>query len=314
MKIFARLTFALLAAVACVALLSRLNAAAQTSQPAKTAPKSAPKKPNVKADEAAAQRQRVTAQAQGEIRRAVDQLRRYQAYEARLDETVNIGGRAFTARGRYVKGRELRMRLELKIGFGYPAKPTEAELLQVCDGQILISLQTVNGKSRLTRRNVRQIQQAAALSTHPGARGWKTAMGLGGLPELLASVAQTMVFDDYKEQTIGGERLNVYEGSWNPYYAQTFLRQGGNEMPAHVPDRVRIYFDNRYLLRRVEYLKRSKDDALEPMLTMGFKIRLNSKIDESVFELPKRTEYTTDVTNDYLRLFQPPPAAKPKAR
>ncbi|MFQ5732456.1 MAG: hypothetical protein ACE5KM_10955 [Planctomycetaceae bacterium] len=312
MKTFARFTFASLLAAGVAVVVTRLNAGVQTGQepPAKSQTEK-PAKPKSEAEQAKERqaRRRATEAAQRALQQSADELARYQSYEADLKERVEIGGRIFNAKGKYTKGRGFRMKLKLAIEFGRKSKPAKAELLQVCDGQILMSLQTVNGKSRLTRRNVQQIQQAVANSTRVSPRRFQAALGLGGLPELLASLHRTMVFDNSQERTIDSERVTVFEGTWNAEYRATFLRQGGGTLPAHVPDRVRVFIDSRFLVRRIEYLKRSSGGSLRPMLTLGFTIRLNPRLDDKFFLLPKRTEYPNDVTNQYLQLIQPPQQA-----
>ena len=316
MKTFTRFTLGLLLIVGIAALVTRLNAAAQPGKAAQPDKKAPDKKSKEQLAAELDKQRRVTAITHTALTQTYRELLAAQSYEAEIEQSINVGGRIFNAKGKYVRASGLRMRLQLDINLGNPAKPSKAQLLQVSDGQILMSLQTVNGKSRLTRRNLRQIQQAVDSSKTVNRERFLTALGTGGIAELIRSLAQTMVFDNHEDRTIDSEPVAIYEGTWSPKYRTVFLRQGGKKYPDHVPDRVRIYIsraNNSHLLRRVEYFKRGDDGKSKPMLMMGFKIRLNRKLEDNVFVFPKRTEFPEDVTNRYLQMVQPPPAAKPKS-
>ena len=246
----------------------------------------------------------------GEIlERARENLIGLKSVRAKILETVSIGNRRFKATGSYLQGTDMRLRLEYTVKAG----GAEGALLEVCDGTILWSQQTIGDQTRLTRRDVRQILNAAASGGNVAENILIAELGLGGLPALLASLERSMTFDEIERQEIDGISFVIIGGTWNDEYRQRFrtspTSSGSDRLPDLVPDRVKIYFDAETLFpRRIQYLKERTDTELEhPLVTLDFTdVVLDAPVSESEFQFePPDNVYAEDVTNTYIEKLKP---------
>ena len=101
-----------------------------------------------------------SAEAKAALEQARQRLLSHQSIKAKLVETVAMSGRRFTVHGAYVQGRgdDLKLRLEFQAKLG----DTEGSILEVCDGQVLWTRHQIGDETRIFRRDVRQILQAAS--------------------------------------------------------------------------------------------------------------------------------------------------------
>ena len=208
-----------------------------------------------------------------EAKAALDQARQrllsYPSIQAKLVETVALGNRRFTINGSYLQagGSDLKLRLEYKVKLG----GTEGSILEVCDGQVLWSRHQIGDDVRISRRDVRQILQAAADNGLPE-NLVTVELGFGGLPGLLASIEQSMQFDHIKEDTADNRTMIVLEGGWKPHMLKVW--QGKNPeapLPEDVPSRIRVYLDGEsYFPRRILYLGRNAEQQLRPKVSLDF--------------------------------------------
>jgi hypothetical protein len=239
-------------------------------------------------------------------------------YRADIDEDVHIGGRSFTAKGKYWKGTGRRFRLELNMVVGEGKNAAKARMLQVCDGEVLMTEQVMGTRKRYTRRNVKQILAAAAAAQQAPANTLLSEFGLGGMSGLVASLEQTMVFDTRTSIPTRGKQAIQIEGTWNQQYATHWANWSQQtrqqQLPAHVPERVRVLVDSDYYVRKIDYLRRGADGkSFTPLLSLSFRnIELNPKLDEKkLFQyVPEPGVYVEDTTAQYLQIFQPRPAGK----
>ena len=261
------------------------------------------------------------------LREAREKLLACRSIKTSLRETVALGERRFRAEGSYLQGSNLKLRLDFKVQVG----STEGSLLEVCDGGVLWTRHRSGETSSITRRDVRQILRAA--NGKIASNVLVAEMGLGGLPALLASLDDAMLFTGYREEDIDGRAFTMIEGSWQPEFLEQ-LKSGNkeNRLPQHVPDVVRIWFDRETLFpRRIMYLRSPEGrHRSRPMITLDFlDVVLNAPVDDDEFYfVPPDGVVPRDVTNEYLqRLSQvkatpeskpgqkpgtaTPPAAKP---
>ncbi|MEX1229326.1 MAG: hypothetical protein WEB58_03745 [Planctomycetaceae bacterium] len=236
---------------------------------------------------------------------------------AQLDETISFGPKRFKAAGVYIQGTELRLKLEYQLKLG----ASQGELLEVCDGQVLWTQQTIDNDVQVTRRDVRQILETAKNLPRSDTMMLHTELGLGGLPALLASLEETMVFKLGDRETIEKREFTLLEGRWNKEY-RTIWSGGSDDpnapLPPYVPDRVRIYMEhirhkNRtvYFPTRVIYLKKTDPEKsiYRPIVTLEFtKIVLDGKVAEDEFVYTPREGVTpVDLTQEYLQQLKLPP-------
>ena len=223
-------------------------------------------------------------------------------------ETVDLGLRRFRMKGSYLQGTDLKLRLEYDLQVGN----TEARMVEVCDGQILWTHQTIGAEERVTRRNVRQILTAASSAGKTPQNLLTAELGLGGLPGLLAGIQKSVQLEKQWEQDVNGQTFVVIEGGWKKSFRAKFLGEDADEkqlLPAFVPDDVRIYFEQESLFpRRILYLKRAESGTRRPMVTLDFvEVQWDVELAEDAFNYtPPEKVARQDVTQAYINRFAPP--------
>ncbi|NOX53961.1 MAG: hypothetical protein GXP27_05875 [Planctomycetes bacterium] len=226
----------------------------------------------------------------------------YQPFRADVLETVVIGSRKFAVTGEYIQGRDLKLRLQLRLQVGN----TSGSLLEVCDGQVLSTRLQIGEEVEITRRDVRQILRAAVAQPDAPANLLIAELGLGGLSGLLASLERNMDFGQARAETIDGRRFTVIEGWWSDEFRETWRKQGRRArqgLPDYVPDGVRVYLDESDFPRRFLYLKRIPGQELaRPMATLDFtRVVLRTAVADDAFRfVPPDGVLPVDVTKRYL--------------
>jgi outer membrane lipoprotein-sorting protein len=212
----------------------------------------------------------------------------YDSIKADMLETVLLGTRRYQAQGEYLqtRGNKLRLSFEFSIK-GADGKPLEASLLQVSNGEVMHSSYQVGSDLQVSRRDVLQI--LTALEEHPslGMDQMKARLGLGGLPALLASIQISFRFDVLRNESIQGIDFVLVAGSWHDKLLKKFRPKGAKPdtpLPAHIPDRIHVYFDKESLFpRRLLYLKKI-GDGYQPMMTLDFvNVEQNVAVNEDSF-------------------------------
>lgn len=308
MKSLPRFTFAL---VACAIVGYGISAASLSGFQAELPKGAGPRKPTDAASSPGekAKFQQTSPDAPGqespEAKLALDQARQrllsYQSIQAKLVETVSMGNRRFTATGGYLQGRgaDFKLRLEFQVKVG----ATDGAILEVCDGQVLWTRHQIGTETRISRRDVRQISQAAAESGTPD--DFVTVeLGFGGLPGLLASIERSMQFDHFKEDKQDNRKLVVIEGGWKPELLKLWKNNNlKNALPDHVPSRIRIYLESESLFpRRILYLNRNAEGLLRPMVSLDFsEVETNVRIPAEKFKFaPPDGVFPEDLTQQFL--------------
>ena len=240
-----------------------------------------------------------------EAKAALDQARQrllsYPSIKAKLVETVALANRRFTINGSYLQGGggDLRLRLEFQVKLG----DTEGSILEVCDGQVLWTRHQIGTDVRISRRDVRQILQAAADNGLPD-NLITVELGFGGLPGLFASIEKSMQFDQYKEDTADGRKLVVIEGGWKPDMLRIWQGKKPDEpLPDYVPSRIRVYLDGESLFpRRILYLGRNAENVLRPKVSLDFsEIETGTAIPAAKFKfVPPDGVFPEDLTPQFL--------------
>jgi hypothetical protein len=202
------------------------------------------------------------------------------------------------------------LEFDLQIG------QTIGAIMEVCDGEVLYTRHIIGEEVQLTRRNVREIMEAARASNVAMADMFIAEMGFGGLPGLLAALEQSMTFDALKDDTLGDKSVWMIQGTWNQQHRNRWLAQQpatprnrnnngpkARELPTLVPDFVKVYLDRQTgFPLKIEYLKKVPGrNHARPMLTLAFRnIELNGAIDDSEFTfIPPETPIPIDLTPLY---------------
>jgi outer membrane lipoprotein-sorting protein len=240
------------------------------------------------------------------LKKSREKLLGYSSIQAEITESVEIGPKPFVIKGKYIQGKDLKLRLEFQVQSRNEDGKPVGTLLEICDGQVLWTEHNIKGTSRVTRRDVRAILQQAQVNPNSQPNMLVADLGLGGLYGLLAAIQKNMQFESVAERTVNGKTLTVLNGTWNDAFLAQF--KGGDpaapvQLPAYVPDAVRIYLDQETLFpRRIAYLKKGQE-SLETMVTLNFsKVTLNAPIAASVFAYePPDGVFPVDITHQYLK-------------
>lgn len=228
----------------------------------------------------------------------------YRSVRARLTEIVRIGRTPLRLEGVYVQGPQLRLRLEYTL----TTAGTTAELLEVCDGQLLLSRRRVGDQVHVTRRDVRQILDALRGSGNVARTVLAFQMGLGGLPALLASLQQTMDWTRQQDTSHNGQPAVIIEGRWKAAIRE---RLGGEKLPDYVPEVARVTFDRRLLFpRRFDFFRAPSGDGdapTRPMLTLSIDdVELDGPVSDADFTfVPPDNVQIEDVTQAYIQALRP---------
>ncbi len=258
---------------------------------------------------------------------AIASLTKYSSIQADLHETVSMGTRRFTAKGSYVQGPNNQLRLNLEINpVEEVAAPAEGEkkaapgdtkkksnsVLQVSDGRMLWTQWTLDGKSRVERRDIQEITKALAGSKRWTPQQLLSDMGLGGVPALLTSMKKRMVFKGVRTEEIDGKPFVVIQGRWNQTQLRVFNADPAESDPileSFLPEYVRIFFEKESLFPcRIMFLKRHpnpKTRTARPLVTLDLTNRvLNGDIDPEQFRFDGNAQEQTDITEQLIQALK----------
>ena len=268
------------------------------------------------------------------LQSAAEKLKSYASVRANMTEKVSMQTNSFTAKGSYLQGQNLQLRMEFTVEL----RTQKASLLEVCDGQLLWSRHDLGEKdqTQITRRDVRQILKAAETAEQQFQKPEEKAqfnasivadLGIGGLPALLAAFAKDYEFSKVTDGKIDDAEVVTLEGTWNARYREMWLGAKSKDktpppLPVYIPDSVRLSLDKKTEFpRRIEYLKTLPGQSVPTaMMTVDFtKVVFNGKVnrDDFVFIPPERPAHV-DITQMYLQRLAPPkappvPKSAPKA-
>jgi hypothetical protein len=260
-----------------------------------------------------------------------------------LQQTASMAGIKLIAKGTYTEAAGNRVHLAYQIfpmtpmkamdgpamALDAPAaefKPeeTRGELLQVSDGNVVYT-QWKNGDSvRVNRRNLRDIQEAAAAVPGYDAASVAMDLGVGGMRSLLSRLQASMTFVPVKVVKAGDRSILEVTGRWSDRVRkEVFQLPEGTFVDSrpHIPEYVRVYVDQEtMLLRRIQFLKHSLDATQKmarPLLTLDLRnLKVNEPVDAALFSYtpPEKTP-AEDQTEAVIKAIQASvaPAASPAA-
>lgn len=232
--------------------------------------------------------------------------------QAKLRETISMGPRKFQAEGTYFAGPFPKLRLTFKIDSG----GTRGELLEVCDGQILWTVQRIavpgsaEPEERVARTVINEVREAMEETLDVPETALIFSLGVGGLPSLLAALERSMTFEAIRELESDGHKFSVIQGRWNDDYRDRLTGgQQGVELPEYVPDHVRIYFDaENSFPTRILYLKETAPEShtFTALLSLEFwDVVLDGPVSEDLFRYaPKDLTKARDRTLDFLQMIE----------
>ncbi|MEZ6034879.1 MAG: hypothetical protein R3C17_17445 [Planctomycetaceae bacterium] len=249
-----------------------------------------------------------------------------------LHETVILSGMKLQAVGTYAEAAGNRVRVEFRIfpsqaaGKGdagqlaLDADPvalapdtSQGELTQVSDGTVLFTLMKNGANTRLTRRNLRDVMDAATKVAGYDSDHVAMDLGIGGLRGLISRIESLMEFAPAQTKKVGETEFYVVRGRWNAKTRTELfrLREDAVVDPRpHVPEYVVFYIDAKTLLpRRIEYRKRAPDPAQKldrPLVTLDLRnLVLNESLPDDMFAFsaPEGVK-EEDVTEQTIQAIQ----------
>ena len=241
--------------------------------------------------------------------------------EAKLRQKVQLFGEPLVGSGKYAqqgRGTEMLVRLELQMQVAGQV----GSLLEVGDGRYLWRDQQMPSGRRVSRIDLRQVfaHLAQQQAENPGNRlavPLGQHLALGGLPRLLAVLADNFEFVAPAESHIGGVPVYVLRGVWRPDRLAVVLAGGSTEaegekpvdlddVPEHVPHEVVLLVGRDDLFPyRIEYLgkalratsDRGDGRRRQVLLRMElYEVRLGTPIDtrEFIYKPQTAVEHDTD--------------------
>lgn len=258
---------------------------------------------------------------------ASEKLKNYASVRTKISQKVTMDSHSFTAKGSYLQGQNLQLRMEFSVELG----GQKGSLLQVCDGQVLWARSDLGAKeqTQITRRDVRQILDAAEKAEqrmkNPDEKlvlkaSINADLAIGGLPAVLASIAKDFDLKKMSEGKIDDKEVIILEGGWTSKYREMWLGPKARDknpppLQPYIPDLMRISLDKTTEFpRRIEFFKQNPGQTTPtPLMVWDFTdVVLNGKVnrDDFVFIPPERPQHI-DVTQIYLQRLAPP-QAEPK--
>lgn len=268
------------------------------------------------------------------VAEAVDRASRYSSIQADMTQAITMGSRTYSAKSSYVQGPDYQLRIEMEIfpirsirrstaakskGGEKAGRSDEPEavstVLHICDGRVLWTQQTgQNGKSQTRRQDVREILKALKDDSRFTPDKLTADLGLGGVPALLTSMQNRMIFTGVRRDEIDGKAFLVVQGQWKPEQLAIMMR--GKEvdddpvLPPFLPEYARVYFEEETLFpRRIIYLKRHKETqrkVARPMVTLDFRnVKLNGQVDADQFRFTgSDSKSQQDVTAQVIQMLK----------
>jgi len=259
-------------------------------------------------------------------------LQALDSLKCELHETVMMGGMTLNATGTYAEASGNRVHVEFRI---FPSQPTvkddvqrlaidaepsvqapetaRGEMIQVSDGTVLFTHMKNGANERLTRRNLRDVMDAATKVAGYNADHVAMDLGVGGLRGLISRIESLMEFAPVQTKKVGETDFYVVRGRWNEKTRREVFHLRDDiivDPRPHVPEYVVFYIDVKTSLpRRIEYRKRAPDPAQKfdrPMVVLDLRnIVLNETLPENLFAFsaPEGVK-EEDVTEQTIQAIQ----------
>ena len=252
------------------------------------------------------------------LQRVRQELPKHQSIKADVNQTVMVGNQQFKVTGEYLSaGQKLKLNYTVS-----PDQGAKGQMMEVCDGKDLWTMQVLPESFRVTHRNVQQIMAAAmtAQQNNIPESTVRVELGLGGIAALLASLERTMNFDGMKSDDSGDHPRTIVQGHWKPKFQQQFTKEkkdGEDVLQPFIPDRVRIYVNSTTLFpEQILYLKKvPRKRSFKPLVSLEFtNVQFDGPVNDDTFVfVPPDGINVEEVTQQYIDRMTgpatPPPAA-----
>lgn len=253
------------------------------------------------------------------ISRAAAQLAATPALEAKLRQQVQLFGQELSGSGTYLQKQSpqgLLLRLELKLQIGSQL----SSLQEVCDGRFLWIRRDLPDGASLGRVDMERIRAALGdRSQSPLADVTTNCLALGGLPRLVAALAENFQFSTPQAVRSEKSAMWVVDGRWKPERLadlQPDLKEqilagkpfDPRRLSAQLPAEVRAVLGQKDLVpRRIEYRRPPADSAvdektaLQPIAVLEIvEFQMRDNLDDRLFVYQPGNQEVADYTELYL--------------
>jgi len=251
------------------------------------------------------------------VARAAVQMTLHPSLEAKMRQRVGIREQYMVGSGAYLQlrdGDDVRFRLELRLQVGERL----TSLQHITDNRYLYIRRDIGETKSVSRIDLKRVHEAQARSHAGNASLNPTAMGIGGLSQLLHGLADNFTFGDPESETISGVNVWRMSGRWKPEVLAKLLPEQSEailagqhpafeHLPSQLPEQVSLVVGRDGPLPlfpyRVEFARTDRDsNKLRPMLIMElFEVRLRPDLDPRLFAVPDSEQNLVDETDAYLR-------------
>lgn len=248
------------------------------------------------------------------LKKAAQQLRQHPSISAKIRQQINLYGKHLPGSGVYLQQRMQNynlIRMELKI----QRSDQITSIQQVSDGRFLWLYRNVEGKSELSRIDLKRISEASH------GRWPLQSCGLvlpEGLPAVVEQIADNFHFDQPRLAMLRGEKIWALIGNWRvEKFAEWSKHQGGtaeadgtihvDKHSPHLPEKVEIALGRDDLFPyRIQYLRRNStsstsDATFTPIVTMLiFDVRIGKSLDPMLFAYHPQDLEVQDRTSETI--------------
>ena len=254
------------------------------------------------------------------MNRAVAAFSQHQSFSARLRHQVQLFEQSLVGKGSYHQlGKSMRVEMTIKAS----GQGAASQLTHVCDGRYLWMFEDVIGRARLSRIDLRRVNQAIESASEEGLvpkRPLDMTIASGGFGRMLGDLNQQFEMHAARAEQLNGEAAWVLDGRWRrDRLAELLPKQAAEiragkaapleKLPRHLPHEVRITLsrDKMLLPYRIEFArtKREPDSNTTertPIVAMEiYEIKLNEALDPQLFVYKPGSVEIVDRTDKYLR-------------
>ncbi len=232
------------------------------------------------------------------VRTSAANLEKIQRLEARIRQRTHVFGHQLAGSGMYRQwydGKQFRLRLDLKA----QVHGQTASYLQIVDDRFFWVHQTLPNREELRHIDLQRVADARAAGQLRSSDLLGQWILLGGLPQLLRSLAVHFDFADPVPDVLGREQIPVWTttGTWKSAFVADPASQ-----PSHVPDVVKLVLgrDPNFDLfpYQVTYLRDG-----QPLVELEFyELHAPAEIDPKFFRYnPKLQQEVEDDTDAFLK-------------
>lgn len=258
--------------------------------------------------------------------RTVDAFGQHRSFSARLRHQVQLFGQGLVGKGTYYQlGEGLNRLLRVEMTVKASGQGAANQLAHVCDGRYLWMFEEIGGNPKLSRVDLRRVNQAIDEAKQSPASvdrirpSPSLSLGSGGMGRLLSDLAEQFEMYAVRPEKLGNDPVWVLDGRWRTNRLAELLPKQAEEIHAgksadleqlahHLPHEVRLTLsrDNALLPYRIEFVRTSRDDETSDVQRTTivamevYEIKVNELLDPQLFVYKPGSVEIIDRTDKFL--------------